>query len=330
MTTDAAARWVLNQYPVAGACRDIVPLGNRGGFSGARVWRVETAAGPLCLREWPVDVSFESLNEIHRLMALARTHGLPFVPAVLPTGAGTTCILRDRRLWDLTTWMPGQADFGDNPTLLRLRAACTALARLHQAWAACAGPPRPCPALFRRLDRLHDWQQLVRSGWRPDYTKQPALLAAPAHRALTLVERHLPTVSQLVNRWSGSVVPVQPCLCDIWHDHVLFEGDTVSGLIDYGSIKIDHVAVDLARLLGSFVGDDPDGWRVGLEVYRSVRPLSAKEVELAQALDQTGTVLALANWLTWLYRERRSFDNAAAVAQRLEMVVLRVERWKVL
>jgi len=36
----------------------------------------------------------------------------------------------------------------------------------------------------------------------------------------------------------------------------------------------------------------------------------------------------LANWLIWLYKEHRAFDDRRAVARRLEKLVQRVERWE--
>jgi homoserine kinase type II len=113
----------------------------------------------------------------------------------------------------------------------------------------------------------------------------------------------------------------------VWHDHVLFSGDAVSGLVDYGSVRIDHAAVDLARLLGSLVGDDSAGWEAGLEAYVALRPLSQSEQGLARALDQTGTILGMANWLRWLYLEHRVFVDRKAVADRLGALVRRIEAW---
>src|SRR6202023_1230336 len=84
------------------------------------------------------------------------------------------------------------------------------------------------------------------------------------------------------------MVDGQPCVCDVWHDHVLFEGDTVSGLIDFGGAKVDSVAVDLARLLGSMAGDDPVLRDAGFGAYVAVRPLSLGEVDLVTLLDRTG------------------------------------------
>jgi Ser/Thr protein kinase RdoA (MazF antagonist) len=122
-------------------------------------------------------------------------------------------------------------------------------------------------------------------------------------------------------------VSTHPCLCDIWHDHVLYRGQEVSGVVDYGSTKRDHPAVDLARLLGSLVGDDEEAWAVGLESYRQVRPFTAWEECLSKILDRTGTILAAANWLQWLYNEGRHYEDRHSVAERLESLVRRMDSW---
>jgi Ser/Thr protein kinase RdoA (MazF antagonist) len=113
----------------------------------------------------------------------------------------------------------------------------------------------------------------------------------------------------------------------VWNDHVLFSEEAVSGLVDFGSVRIDHASVDLARLLGSLVGDDREGWEAGLDAYKALRPLSLTEQGLARALDQTGTILGMANWLRWLYLERRVFVDRQAVADRLGALVRRIEGW---
>jgi len=121
---------------------------------------------------------------------------------------------------------------------------------------------------------------------------------------------------------------LQLCLCDIWHDHVLFEDNTVTGFVDYGGVKIDHVAVDLARLLGSMVEDRADLRTAGLEAYQRIRPLSLQEEELVSVLDETGTLVGLITWLKWLYVDSKQFDVRAAAARRLQMLVKRVESWE--
>ena len=132
-----------------------------------------------------------------------------------------------------------------------------------------------------------------------------------------------------LRRWRERGFVLQPCLCDVWHDHLLFEDDRLTGLVDYGAVKTDHVAVDLARLLGSLIEDDAANWQRGLTAYRAVRPLSPAEEELARDLDVTGVVLGVATWLRWLGAERRPFEDRTAAARRLGVLVERIERWPV-
>jgi Ser/Thr protein kinase RdoA (MazF antagonist) len=128
--------------------------------------------------------------------------------------------------------------------------------------------------------------------------------------------------------WRDRALPLQPCLCDIWHDHVLFEGDTVSGIIDYGSVKPDHISVDLARLLGSMAGEDMRLRSHGLEAYSRNRTLSPDEEALVTVLDRTGTLVGMCNWLLWLYRGGKPVDNMEAATARLATLVRRAEQWQ--
>jgi homoserine kinase type II len=326
---DLTAQAVLDRYRFAVPGMTLNHLGNRGGFSGARLWRLEGRGGPYCLRAWPPTLmTGERLAGIHRLMTAARDSGLTFVPAVFATPQGSTWVEHRQRLWDLTSWLPGKADFHRRPTPARLTAACEALARLHLAWAGADTRPGPCPAVQRRLDFVREWTSLVASGWRPRFAAASDPVQPWAERAWRLLRDQVERLGRRLAAWLGRAVPLQPCLCDVWHDHVLFEGESVSGLVDYGSVKVDHVAVDLARLLGSLVGDDEAQWTAGLEAYVRLHPLSEEERALATMLDETGTLLGAGNWLRWLYQEERHFEDRSAVATRLAALVQRVENSK--
>jgi homoserine kinase type II len=312
VTLDEVAGEVVQIYAL-GTPR-LETLGNRGGFSGARIWRCRTFAGDFCLRAWPFETIASHLLDIHELMQSAR---LDFVPAVMSFHDGSTIVRDGKRLWDLTTWMPGRADFHENPTPQRLENACLALATLHRAWESSRHTVGSCPAIQRRLQT---WQR----------SHQPAgpVPAEPiGEEAQRLLAHWLPQVPQWFAHWLNVRVLLQPCLCDIWHDHLLFEGDRLTGLVDYGEVKIDHVAVDLARMLGSLIGDDEERWQAGLAAYRTVRPLSDYAEALARMLDRTGVVLGIANWLRWLYQERREFDDPDAARRRLGQLVERVRQW---
>ncbi len=280
----------------------------------------------MCLRVWPPHETWQRLLFRHRLMTLARQSGLTFVPTIFLTLDGASTVEYAGRLWELTEWLPGQADYHEHPSPARLEVACTALAQLHMVWRNIPSSATECPAVQRRFSLIDEWQSLLRSGWCP------LAIAAESDPLRPIVERiwrvlpsSIEQVPHRLRRWVGDRLRVQPCLCDLWHDHLLFEGERLTGLIDYGAVKFDRVAVDLSRMLGSLVGDDAAGWRAGLQAYRRIAPLTAEEEELAHALDETGIILGMANWMRWLYEEKRFFADRSAVARRLTELVERLE-----
>ncbi len=323
---DSAAATVRTRYSSFGRQGTITLLANHGGFSGAFLWRIDGPAGPLCLRAWPPYETWPQLLFRHRLMLQARRSGLIFVPMIFPTLDGTTAVEYAGRLWELTEWLPGRADFHERPCTARLEAACTALAQLHLNWRSISSSATGCPAVQRRLSSIEEWQSLLRAGWNPlAVAAENDPLRPIVERAWRVLPSALEQVPHRLQRWRAGHPRVQPCLCDVWHDHLLFEGERLTGLIDYGSVKIDHVSVDLSRLLGSLVAGDADGWRMGLQAYRRLAPLSEEEEELAHALDETGIIVGATNWLRWLYEEKRSFADHQGVARRLTELVKRLE-----
>jgi homoserine kinase type II len=326
----AAARLVLARYPPALRDGALTPLGNHGGFSGARLWRLEGTPGALCLRAWPLgDPSPQRLQFIHQLSVRAHRAGRHCIPVPLAAQDGGTWVEHAGRLWELTPWMPGRADFRDHPTAARLAAACTELAHLHETWANVSSRSGPCPAVERRLDRVRAWRSQFPAGWRlPCGAGEDDPLHPWVERAWRLLPPLVARLPEMLASWRGRQWPLQPCLCDVWHDHVLYEGERVSGLIDLGSVKVDHVSVDLARLLGSMVGSDSNGWECGLRAYRAVRAFGAEEEALARVLDQTGVVVAAMTWLRWLYVEGRIIEDRNAAARRLAALVERMQVWE--
>lgn len=316
---DVPLREVLDRYPspLRGT-----PTAVRGAdsFSGAAVWRLDAAGESFCVHAWPPDgMTRERLHRLHGL--LRRAAHLPFVPRLIAMSRGATFAEQEGHLWEVTTWLPGRpADV----TAARLRSACAALAELHSVWEAVAPGDAPCPAVMRRLADHAAWARLIREAWRPEPT--PDDPAAPwARRASELLARRVDDVPRRLARWRALAVRVQPCHCDPWRGNLLFTDEALTGLIDYGSVKVDHVAVDLARLLGDFAGADTALRAEGLRAYAEVRPLTDWERELIDDLDATGTLVAMANWLRWLYHERRVYADRTAVAARLAALVERME-----
>jgi Ser/Thr protein kinase RdoA (MazF antagonist) len=325
---DLAARSVLQRSPGIAPDAALRKLIDHAGFSGAVLWQVIEPGRIAVLKAWPpTERHADRLSWIHDLMRSARQAGLDFVPAVHADSEGRTVIRHAERLWDLSDWHQGEG-LDVAPCALRVRNACSCLARLHEVWSKKLLTVGPCPAVQRRLARAGDWQSLVASGWQPDIglVADPAVQTC-AEQAWRLSARWLDRVRDTLAPRATRHLPLQPCVCDIWHDHVLFAGDVVAGIIDYGSARIDHVAVDLARLLGSTAEDDATLRAAGLEAYCRVKPLSLEEQELVTLLDWTGTVIALTNWLLWLFHDRRAFPDYKSVARRMAKLIERVERW---
>jgi homoserine kinase type II len=303
----------------------LVRLGSAGGFSGASIWKVGTPSGSWCLKAWPAETPRERLERIHSWMAQARDAGLRFVPAIAAAVDGATIVEANGRLWDLSEWMPGRADFHSRPTETRMEAACVAIAKLHQVWRAGTHAVGEPTSITRRLQVVAEWQSLITSGWVPRFTASSFdPVTVPARAVWDLLSQLVPTVGQALAAWVGRPLPLHPCLCDIWGDHVLFTGDEVTGVIDYGSMRIDHPAADLARLLGDLVGNSQALNDAGLSAYGRFAPLSSNDALLVRALDQTGTILAAVRWLTRLYHDRESFGDRERVAARLRLIVDRI------
>jgi len=319
--TDADARAILREFRVADD--SLTRLGSAGGFSGATLWRVTGITHDSCLKALPAGADSTRHSRVAELLLWTwHQHVLNYVPR-------PRFVFNDTgRVWEMVEWMPGTADFHAYPSAARLEAACIALARLHRAWDKFPGPradPQPCPGVLRRLNAAHDWCHLIASGWRPTLFGAADPVTPWAKRARPIVNRGVPAVIEELEPWRRVAVPVQFCVCDVWHDHVLFTGDAVTGIIDYGSVKTDNVAVDLARLLGSLVSNDSQAFARGLAAYEQIRPLSADERILVPVLDRTGVVLGIANWLRWLYWNGRVYEHREAVARRLAALVTRAE-----
>lgn len=307
-------------------------LGASGGFSGARFWRIRSDAGDWCLRQWPDEhPPVERLLFIHGVLEHAAAETDVPLPAPRPARDGSTLVECDGRLWELSPWLPGEADFERHPSPLRLQAALLALAEFHRAAGQCPlwKPRRAAsPGLisrYRQLVELQDGlaeliaQQIAarRRGWDALHPLAERVLAG--FRALARV------VEPRLRPWVTREVNLQPCIRDIWHDHLLFEEERLTGILDFGAMREETVAADLARLLGSLGGDDAEFWQLGLTLYQSARRLSIEQLELIDVFDRSTVILAGMNWLDWIYVQERAFEDRPAVERRMRHWIARLE-----
>jgi Ser/Thr protein kinase RdoA (MazF antagonist) len=335
MSAELAISPVLAIYPVDCQPQRIETFGAAGGFSGARFWRLETPHGLLCLRRWPAEhPNAERLAFIHAVLQHVHSHGFVALPLPIRTLAGETCFSLHGHLWELTPWLPGTADYLPERKPEKLAAAMTALGRWHLAavdFPQSDRQPAASPGILSRREQLEQ----LRSGGlarlsieagvvaanRPEWAE----LASLAERLFALFFRFAPIIGPKLSSAASILVPMQPAIRDVWHDHVIFEGDRVGAIIDFGAMRLDTVAGDVARLLGSLAGDDLDAWERGLAAYQAVRPLSDDEVALVRVFDESAMLLSGFNWLEWVFLSQREFENPAEVVRRVKAILDRLE-----
>lgn len=334
MNPDSEPLLVLSFYSFQpGMVRNLEALGNAGGWSGSRLWRIWTTDGrELCLRRWPREhPTVERLLLIHGVLEHVSRNGLNVVPVPLRAASGAAFVEHDEHLWELMPWMPGQADFHSHPTRERLRSAMQTLARFHLLSASGGGPKPPeaiqPPALLDRRQRI---TQLMRGELGAMFSAvqrglDPAL-DARAQRILLFAGAKLKHLHARITPACEPVRPVQPAIRDIWHDHVLFRGDEVTGIVDFGSLRVDTPLADVARLVGSLVGDDQEARQFALDRYAELRPLTDDDRQFVDLLDESGVALAGLNWLTWFYVDRRDMGPIESIVRRLDEILARLER----
>jgi homoserine kinase type II len=306
------ARYPASVQPLSGP----EPIGNAGGASGARLWRLRSGGGTLVLRAWPdCGPGRETLGQIHAWLGEASVLG--FVPAPIRGLDGRTLQEVGGRLWELAPWMPGSPDPGRPPAPGRVRAGFAGLASLHQAWAHRRSVG-PSPGL---ADRVREMELLLRSG----FAELDAATTRPgggpevdlARRWLALARSSAPRVLDHARRAAGRRVPLQPCVRDVRPDHLLFEGDRLTGLVDFGAMAIDTVAADLARLMAEWLGDDRVRRAEALSAYEAIRPLDAGETSSIPVFEKTAALLGGGHWARWHFLEGRTFDDSEAVVHGL-------------
>ncbi|MCI0492445.1 MAG: phosphotransferase [Planctomycetes bacterium] len=345
--------FILSRYPEDCQPLHVEPLGSAGGMSGAVFWRITARRGLLALRQWPAEhPTANRLHFIHAVLQHAAARGIQFLPVPIATSDRHSFVLHGGHLWELAKWMPGAADYLQTPNPTKLQRTFTALARFHVATAdfdrgragvlgvghladpapqATASPVLgigigASPGIARRLAALRGLSsdETARLSRAIHETAWPELV--PLARSFVVsLPRVLPAAIACLVPLASVPLPLQPCLRDVWHDHVLFVGDEVSGIIDFGAMSIDAPAGDVARLLGSLTRNDTEAWQTGLDAYGAVRPLSADELRAVTAFDMSGMVLAGCNWIRWIYLEDRQFENHSQVVERFRQIVSRCE-----
>ncbi len=150
-------------------------------------------------------------------------------------------------------------------------------------------------------------------------------LNALTRKSLRMLKRCLPTVARQLCHCLVYDVPLIPCVRDIHRSHIFFQAEHVTGMIDFGAMQLDNVAVDVSRLLGSLAGNDVQMWVDGLTAYQSVRRLSDEELELVRVLDRAYTILTALRWMEYIYIKNRVMECSPRVLEQMKHLTQRLE-----
>lgn len=298
------------------------------GLSGSCVWKVDTSEGAYCLKGWPSDrFPVHELARRHQLLTHLGENGFGLVPLPRRTSAGETIQSTDDWHWDLTSWKPGSPCERSRTDDTPLNTAVRCLARFHKAARNFEKPTvGASPGLQTRRTVVNDLsigqhEHLIAAL----VDRQPSPYQEIGLRLHEQLVRTSPNVQQSLREFADMKLPLQWCLRDVKYDHVFFQGDEVSGLIDYGAAAIDSVAGDLARLLGSFLERQDPSWDRALEEYQDCSPLSVAERNAVWEFDRGGSVASAANWLRWIFLEGRYPNHCPKLQAHLEWLLLRLQ-----
>ena len=304
----------------------IEALGSAGGFSGAEFWKITVGQSEYCLRRWPHSKPTRSQADvIYSTLEYVRQHSDLPLAFPIQTVHGEPMCRADDAYWELSLWMPGkpiaETEINDD----QLRAAARVLAEFHNTTSSLSQQQRVSPAIEFRcamIDRLwatqleqlqatQDVSGVVDTGVKKMLLEQFRYQAHALRQQLELL-RSVPVLQV-------------PIFGDIWSDHVLFHNDEVSGIADFGAMKIESPCLDIARLFGSYADYSSEALRRGISYYREFRELNDLDLGLIELYDRGYVILAGIQWLIWIELEQRVFSDNEAVRQRLHRLVRRCE-----
>ena len=228
------------------------------------------------------------------LLDLCHDAGLPVAPVVRNI-SGDAIESLDRKAAMLAPMLPGK--HVDNPSVQQLEALGGFIGDFHRA----TGAPGFEVAAYPRDAR---WLRDREAGVRGRMANADERLATDA------VER----VVDLLNRKDIAELPAGVVHGDLFRDNVLFEGPTLTGVVDFHHAARGHLVYDLAVAANDWCSApdgalDPGRAAALVDAYHRIRPLTRLEIDRF-----SGFLLyaALAFWLSRLAVALGTDGNSAA------------------
>ncbi len=160
----------------------------------------------------------------------------------------------------------------------------------------------------------------------PTTVRVQARLQKVALRMLPIIRSlRRPILAQVVGMTNKSF-SLQPCLHDIHPAHLFFEKNRFNGFIDFGSVCVDNVATDVAKMLCALTESRSKQWLLGLNAYQSVRPLSADELTAIQVFRKSSVLTTAIRWLNYIFLQYHPVKCSSRLVERFERLADTLER----
>ncbi len=290
------------------------------GFEGAYVseferglvnkhWLAERGGERLVFRRYNPARTREAIAWEQELVQHAAAAGWP-APASVPATNGATLVEHSGRLWSAADFLPGEPDL--EPTLAGWFERGRLLARLHADLATFAR--RDQRIGFGITPELDTWLRSSRSG--PTFEAALAHLAIQQPGLASLAKDRRAASLEELDRLSYYALPRTPIHGDFQRFNLLWEGEALTGVLDFDFCTLDAAVVDIAITLVPFLPLPAPAVKAVLAGYQSVRELTSAERGLLPAL-------ARAQLLWWVARLLSGWNDDPGSRETLTSSLMR-------
>jgi Ser/Thr protein kinase RdoA (MazF antagonist) len=280
------------------------------GLSNASVYKIQTSRGTYALKQFSnADFAWEKLHRIHHFQKTIVNGGFEQAPRILDWPNSHSLFEDEDCWWELSTWKPGESisTIGASSTA-QLRNAMQILAKLHALSKPICSMSQQSPGLEFRLHSLMQPVLNLEDRRVQEIRRDPQLeqliVAIDRHSRFRLHDLKTGILQLARHEWH-----CQWIVRDIWRAHVLFEGDQVTGVIDFAAAAVDTPLLDLTRLLGTLMPPTDPRWSEMVQLYCQ-ESRQDFELETTRLLDEVSTFLSGRNWLMWLVAGNIQLKNA--------------------
>ena len=284
------------------------------GLSSSRIFKCFGPDGSaFCLKYWPDEGQAQRLEAIHLGMKQLTVGGVGFTPVVMSTESHSS-VVRYQGCWELISWLPGEANYLRSPNRKKLLSAVLAVAKMHDVWSEQQAVALS-PTIAQRLQRLEQAEAICNRNHSRTAQATDHLAKRTEHHIKQISGVLRPKLMQLVR----AETVVHFCIRDLRAEHLLFTGEDVTGVVDFGAAKVDDPMTDLVRLLSTLEPDDESARLHALADYADARGIAPLDYDKFRVMDLAATLLSAFQWYEWLHLEQRNFSMA-----REELV----QRWR--